>query len=300
MANKKVVGKCKLCGKSAELCLSHILPAFAFRWLKKRSGSGGHIRNIELPNRRVQDGVKEHWLCVECEQLFSVEEAAFASKVFHPFDRGEIPIRYGPYMLRFCTSVSWRVLKFAFGRNPEATYSPAQLSLVEQAEKRWRDFLLGRVRHPGEFEQHLIAWSTISETSIPNLPTNMNRFLTGPITLDIVGSGQRLMTFAKLGPFMIFGHIQSRKRTWEGSKIGLKDGKFPSQKYVLPPALLPLFHEKAGLIGDGWSKLSDQQAQLIDETILAKGEQFFDTPQGQAVLADAEMFGINSVMRKKS
>lgn len=300
MAKDAVTGQCKLCGSTAELCLSHILPAFVYRWLKKRSGAGGHIRNSDSPNRRVQDGVKEHWLCVACEQMLSADETAFANGIFHPFSRGEVPVTYGPYMLRFCTSFSWRVLKFAFGKNPDARYSNEQATLIEEAENRWRGYLLGRARHPDKFEQHVIPWGTISETTIPDLPQNINRFLSGSVTLDIVGSQTSLMTFAKLGPIMIFGHIQSTKRTWEGTKIRLTDGRFPSKEYVLPPALLPLLYEKANAITQGWSKLSDQQTKLIDETLLAKGDKFFDTPQGKAVLADAEMFGISSVLSRDS
>lgn len=300
MAKTRISGECKLCGNNGSLCESHILPAFTFRWLKKRSGANGHIRNTDSPNQRIQDGVKEYWLCVDCEALFSRDETAFANTVFHPYDAGAAHIKYSEFMLRFCTSVSWRVLKFAFGRRTDARYSIEQRQLVEQAEARWRDFLLNRVPHPGQFEQHVIPWGTIESTTIPDLPRNINRFLTGPITLDIVGSSQSLMTFAKLGPFMIFGHIQCRKRSWEGSKISLNGGNLLPKKYVLPPSLIPLLKEKANLIEEGWSKLSDTQSRVIDENLIAKGEGFLDTPQGRAVFADAQMFGIGSVISKKS
>jgi hypothetical protein len=300
MKSKTVFGICKLCGQQARLHESHILPAFVFRWLKSRSGKNGHIRRSDVPNQRVQDGLKEFWLCGACEALFSVDETAFAKEIFHPFAAGHVPMNYSEFMLRFCTSISWRVLTYAYGRNADARYTGDQKKLVEQAEKRWRDFLLRRAPHPGAFEQHAIGWGTISETTIPDLPKNINRFVTGPVTLDIVGSDSTLMTFAKLGPIMIFGHIQVRKRTWVGSKIAVKEGKFPSKKYILPPSLIGLLNEKAGFVEEAWEKLSPKQRKLIDDNIISKGESFFDSGQGKAIIADAEMFGIGAVLAKEN
>jgi len=55
-------GQCRLCQADADLQLSHILPAFVFRWLRESAG-GNPIRNTSTPNLRVQDGLKRYWLC---------------------------------------------------------------------------------------------------------------------------------------------------------------------------------------------------------------------------------------------
>jgi len=47
---------CAFCGEHKDLKVSHVLPAFVFRWLRGRSGSG-HLRDTDNPNRRVQDGL---------------------------------------------------------------------------------------------------------------------------------------------------------------------------------------------------------------------------------------------------
>ena len=54
-------GTCRLCDTESELQLSHILPAFAIRWLRESSGTG-HVRGTAAPNLRVQDGEKRHLL----------------------------------------------------------------------------------------------------------------------------------------------------------------------------------------------------------------------------------------------
>jgi hypothetical protein len=63
-------GTCAFCGEHKSLKDSHVLPAFVYRWLRTRSGTG-HIRNTENPNRRVQDGLKFPWLCGDCESQFN-------------------------------------------------------------------------------------------------------------------------------------------------------------------------------------------------------------------------------------
>ena len=77
-------GICRLCQQEAGLKLSHILPAFAFRWLKDSAGNA-YIRRGMEPNRRVQDGLKYYWLCSSCEGLLNLSETAFATNLFYPY-----------------------------------------------------------------------------------------------------------------------------------------------------------------------------------------------------------------------
>ena len=74
---------CRLCGATKELQESHILPGFVFRW-KKETSATGYLRFGQQPNLRVQDGVKLHLLCRDCEQRFNNWETEFANRIFHP------------------------------------------------------------------------------------------------------------------------------------------------------------------------------------------------------------------------
>jgi hypothetical protein len=90
-------GRCRLCDSEAELLESHVIPAFVFRFLKQ----GGPIRNSRTPNRRVQDGDKEYWLCSSCEGLFNKDETAFATKLFHPHsNKPDLRSSYESWLLR--------------------------------------------------------------------------------------------------------------------------------------------------------------------------------------------------------
>lgn len=291
-------GICAFCGQQKRLCESHVLPAFAFRWLRGRSGSG-HIRNTENPNRRVQDGLKFAWLCADCEAQFSRYETAFASKLFHPWHEGKLHIRYSEWLLKFCVSVSWRVLRFARGRNKEAKYTAEQHTLLDEAEARWRAFLCDDAPHPGKFEQHLLIFDLVKETTLEDLPSNFNRFMTGAITLDIVASKTMLMTYAKMGRFTIFGIVQKGSGKWEGTKVHVKDGIIKPGKFVLPSALIGLFREKASLHDKAMDAISPTQRAKIDQHVLDNLDQFAKSDQFASIAADAQMFGEAAVIWKK-
>lgn len=268
-----VQGICAFCGTKAELRQSHVLPAFVFRWLRSRSGKG-YIRHTESPNRRVQDGLKLPWLCEICEGHFGKYEAAFAAKVFHPCHDAKYRIPYKEWMLKFCVSVSWRVLKYARGRNIGAQYSDEQNRLMDEADARWRAFLNDQVPHPARFEQQLIIFDFVKDTTIADLPNNFNRFMTGAVTLDIVGSERSLMTFAKMGRFMIFGIIQKGPNRWEGTKIHVKDGILQPGKFIIPAGLLELFRDKANYSRVSMTQISDRQRAKIDKNIIENFKSF--------------------------
>jgi hypothetical protein len=284
------VGVCAFCASSAPLQQSHVLPAFVYRWLRKRSGNG-HIRDTENPNRRVQDGLKFPWLCTDCEARFNGYETAFATKVFHQWLAGNHLVAYDEWMLKFCVSVSWRVLRFARGRNKDAQHSPQQHVLMDQAEVRWRDFLIDRAPHPASFEQHLLIVDEVHSSTIRDLPTNTNRFLMGGVTLDIVGSERSLMTFAKMGRFMLFGMIQKGHTTWQGTKIHVRQGVLKPGPVTVPAGLLDLIREKAAHSAAAMDKISPTQRAKIDQNVRDNLDAFAASEQFASIAADMRMFG---------
>ncbi len=289
---------CAFCANCGPRLNSHVLPAFVYRWLRNRSGTG-HIRDTDNIDRRVQDGIKLPWLCAKCENLFSKYETAFANNVFYPWLKEEKPIVYDERLLKFCTSVSWRVLRFARGQNKDAKYTPEQEELMDRAEQRWRDFINGLVAHPGDFEQHLVIFNVIENTSLSDLPTNMNRFMTGAVTLDIVGSERSIMTFAKLGRFMIFGLIQGNKKAWQGTKIHVSNGFLKPDNVSIPGGLLYMFKEKAALAAAAVDSMSPRQRAKVDLHIRGNLDQFLESELFAAIKADARMFGENAVIWKE-
>jgi hypothetical protein len=286
---------CAFCEEQAELRESHVLPAFVYRWLRGRGGVG-HIRNSESPNRRVQDGLKLKWLCSACEGRFSRFETAFATKVFYPWIDGNHRIAYDDMLLKFCVSISWRVLKFAYGYNKDATYSTEQRDAIAKAAARWKRFLLDQEPHPAQFEQHMLIFDIAEESTVPDLPVNFNRYMTGAITLDIVGSTRSMMTFAKLGRFIIFGMIQKGPGTWDGTKIHVKHGLLKPGKITVPAGIADLLRDKANYAISAMSSISPAQKAKIDANFRNNIDAYTGSDHFRAMQADFEMFGGNAFL----
>jgi hypothetical protein len=209
---------------------------------------------------------------------------------------GNNSVPYGDWMLKFCVSVSWRILRFARGRNKDANYTSDQNLLMDQAEARWRDFLKNVAPHPASFEQHLLIFDEITETSIDDLPSNINRFLMGGVTLDIVGSERSLMTFAKMGRFMLFGIIQKGAGTWEGTKIHVRHGTLRPGRFTVPAGILGLIREKAGHFAAAMDSISPTQRAKIDNHIRDNLDIFAGSDQFVSIMADFRMFGRDAVL----
>ena len=200
-------GQCLLCAAESELQLSHVLPAFVFRWKRESSGNG-HMRCGSSPNKRVQGGVKRRWLCTSCEGLLSCSETAFATKLFHPYTSGESTrIIYDEWLLRFCVSVSWRVLQFHKEENSLKGYEPDAIAHIAQAESVWKEFLLGRQPHPEQFEQHLIPFVAMESISFPKdeVFPNLNRYLMRTVEMDLCRGRKAIYVYANsVGlPFLV-------------------------------------------------------------------------------------------------
>jgi hypothetical protein len=291
--------QCALCGKASELCESHILPAFAYRWLKEDSVTG-HMRFSEQPNLRVQDGLKRKLLCRKCDNdIVGIHEKELSENLFRPWLNEHKRIRYGKYLLKFAASVSWRVLTFCIQEGLKGNYSSAQLALIKRAEAQWRGFLLDQNPHPGEFEQHFFIYGNVVAANSPDLPPNINRFARNSIMMDLIGSKNSLYTFAKLGPFFLFGHIQPSNHIWRGSKVHINSGDFPANRIVLPKQLWPVFVEKAKLQSGVTDSISQRQFNKIQESIADNLDKAAKSGSFAAALKDADLFGEEVIIRKR-
>lgn len=285
-----VMGVCKLCGRDADLQLSHVLPAFVFRWQRESSGNG-HIRSTAEPDRRVQDGLKFHWLCSECEQRLSGWERQFASNLFHPYlTRSGERFAYGPWMLKFCASISWRVLTYAFDKDSLGSWSVQDQARAKDAEKVWREFLLGARAHPGEFRQHVLPLDVMSSAT-GDLAPNMNRYLTRAIHLDIVSGSKIAFTYSKLGRWAIFGSILEPTGAWGGTKVNANEGVVGPTSYTVPVSLRDYWNEKARNVSAALASVSDKQRQKIETGFKNNLDRFVGSDAFAAMQADVDMFG---------
>lgn len=285
------IGNCLLCSEQAELQHSHVLPAFVFRWQRKTSANG-HIRTGHEPNKRVQDGLKQHWLCANCEDLFSKSEGQFANRLFRPYtsDGGQT-IQYTSWLAHFCASVSWRVLKHY---QQESNLSDTPQMLLEQmqsAESTWRKFLLGELTNPGKHQLHLVPMDEIASTSM-DLPANINRYLLRAIHMDLCQGNDLMFTYAKMGRFIVLGFVHEPQPShWKGTKVHINEGTVGPKKYVLPTEFGKYLMQKAHSVREALDSINENQQAKIDKAFKANIGRYAESDACRAMSADISMFG---------
>ena len=284
-------GQCHLCHCNAELQLSHVLPAFVFKWLRESSGNG-HLRASDAPNLRVQDGIKLHLLCASCEELLSRPEGTFASQLFLPYTKGTQQIfRYSNWLMQFCTSISWRVLQFYLERQSWEGWTPESLAQIAEAEIVWREVLLGKRQHPGTYQQHILPLDRI-ESSTGEFAPSINRYLMRAVQVDICRGNESIFTYAKLGRFIILGFIhEPNMASWRGTKVHANEGIIEPREYVVPGALGHYLNEKAAKMSAALAGMSDAQHAKVDKAFRGNVDRYVDSDAFAAMQADVDMFG---------
>jgi hypothetical protein len=288
------VEKCKLCLKERELQESHIVPSFVYKWMKETSATG-YMRFGQAPNKRSQDGYKARWLCCECEQLLNVWETQFATQIFHPINReGSVKIRYSDWLLKFCASLSWRVLLMMKEKEYLKDFSEAQRKAVDAALITWAAFLLGEDSNPGRFEQHMVVFDAIDPdgTTLQDMPPNFNRYILRTVDLDVVRSESIAFVLSKMGKFFVLGFIDAKyPRQWVGTKINANSGTINGSNYTLPRQFGDYLIEEARRYADIYAKISDTQRDRIDQTMWQNIDRVARSGSFAAMQHDVQMAG---------
>lgn len=286
-------GICRLCGTATALRESHIVPAFIYRWLKDTSGTG-YLRGGAAPNQRMQDGLKAYWLCGACEMHFSAWETAFANQVYFPVANSSARnIRYGEWMLKFCMSLSWRVLTF-IQENGNLDHLSSELAATSLlARDSWASCLLGRAPHPGVFEQHMILVDEIARHTGGDLPPTINRYLLRTVDIDVAGSTKESLVYVKLPHVIVLGIIRVPKiDQWVGTKIHVKKGFVGPARTVVSATLFNFIVDRAnGAAATMKNGISEIQRKKIDASFAAKEAEFPDTGTFKAMAADIRLSG---------
>ena len=287
-----VFDQCALCAGSSDLQASHIIPGFVIDWFRETSATG-HFRFSQSPNRRVQDGLKPRMLCWNCEQLFSSWEAKFAGQCFVPINDGRVSnVTYGPWMLKFVTSVSWRVLRM-FAANGSLSGFPKHVeSQINDALHEWAQFLLGHQPDPGPHEQHMFVVDVVEGTSITNAPPNISRYLARAIDLDVARNQDSAMSYAKMGKFVLFGFVAMKyPRRWKGTRLNVQQGRFGERDIELPSGVRDFIFERARLAAEKYSQVSERQQTKIRQSYERDLDRAARSETFRAMHHDVLMFG---------
>ena len=293
-------GQCRLCLKQGKLENSHIIPSFLYRWLKETSGTG-FLRFGRSPNRRVQDGYKDYWLCPNCEDLLSKWETEFAEKVFHPLVSGQAStFQYQDWLLKFGVSLSWRVLLY-IKETADLSHFPERLRQeTDKALARWAAFLLGQESHPAKYEQHMLPLDIIAGYTGGEMPPNINRYLLRSVDIDAVCSGSEAFVYVKLPHVLLVGFVHiKRPREWQGTKIHVRHGTLGAQNYVLPKEFGEYVMDQAQRLKELQESISEAQNKKIEESFGKVIDKLPLSGSFKAMHADVQLFGQDALLKKK-
>jgi len=287
-----VKGRCRLCEQEAELAESHIIPSFIYKWLKESSVTG-HFRFGETVNRRVQDGFKTYLLCHDCENRFGAWENAFAQKIFMPLHEDRIMSTYGPWLLKFCASISWRILTFFKDSLDLKHFSPEMLKSADDALNIWREFLLDKKPNPDKCEQHMLPFrGFITDRNDSELPSNFNRYVSRSVDIDAACSKSQAYVYAKMCRILLIGFIQmDHRERWRDTKVHAKHGTLEKQHYSIPIDVRNFMYYKARKAQKVSRTMSTRQWNKVGKDYERNLDKFPDSEMFRAITHDFILFG---------
>lgn len=269
-----MVGECALCGNVDTLKLSHIIPKFVFRYLKKDSFTG-RLRQISDPNRPIQDGDKQELLCGVCEERFSAKETKFTNNIYHPFKQsGFTETTYEEGWLHyFITSVNWRTLlldiaSFEHDEDQSNKITDKQLAQLKKAEKIMREYLLGERREIDSIENHIFFFDTIESAGGGVAHLDIYSALHGSaFGYTVVNSLGAIYVFANLTGILIVTVIKKHsKEVWKNTYVKLSAGKIKTPQIVKESPLTGEFFFLAEQRETFMGAMSDKQKnQILDK-----------------------------------
>lgn len=235
--------QCALCRRSRTLRLSHIVPAFAGRYLKETS-STGYLRSMVNPNLRRQDLGKRFLLCGECEELFSGWETVFSTEAFPKLQDDDFTeLAYGAWFLKFAVSLTWRTL--VSEKSPLLHDFPQFRQKVETTLENWRLFLLGERKKPGT-EHHLFVIAGIPEKLPPDLHPKFLHYLLRSIDATEAVSARTLAVYVKMLRLFFYAPITPAFPSgWKNTRIHPGNARLISPQVVAMRGFFDLLKSRA-------------------------------------------------------
>lgn len=282
--------KCALCGEEKEIQLSHIIPKFIGRHLKKTSV--GNIRSTEDPNKTVQDLEKHYLLCHDCEERFSASERWFANNVFYPWKKDQkTEFEYNSYFHYFITSLSWRSLYLdIMNYVRDGDVDVQKLQIMIDAEKKMKDYLLGKKKDIGGIENHVLFFERIEKIGAQcddAFYLNPHMRIHRSVSSYTHYSDDTVFTISNLmGIVLVTLYEKGNREIWDGTKIEKGEGKIIVANQSVTSVIGNEFKYWMKLVEEQQDKISDAQKQKIVQRIKDIGEDIKNYDMYQDFLDD--------------
>ena len=195
-------------------------------------------------------------------------------------------------MLKFTTSVSWRVLRFFDAIGYLTGCTDHIITRFNHALSEWSRFLLNDAPHPGRHEQHMFLGGVIECTSIANLPPNINRYLARAIECNVAVTQDSATTYAKMGKFVLFGFVEMpHPRRWKGTKLHIRNEAFGQTDVEMPHTVLDFIFTRARRKAERYSQISPRQQERIRKSYEQNLDHAIQSKTFRALHHDVLFFG---------
>lgn len=275
------MSRCALCLEERPVCISHIVPAFVGRYLKVTSATG-FLRGAVNPNVRQQDVTKEPLLCGECEQRFGVCEREFSLNAFPKIrDDNFTDLPYGPALLKFAVSLSWRVLVSECSN--VLSEVPQFTNQVNKTLEDWRVFLLGR-KNRVDSEHHLFVFAGIPESVPPGMHPKILHYLLRCIDATPVVGKRTMAVYVKLMRAMFYSPIApASPRGWMNTRIHNGHARLTAPQRIDMPGFGDFLNSR---VQEAFAKpLSQNQIDKIKQAMLKNPERALSSESYRVHLA---------------
>lgn len=263
-----VLKQCALCLQDKQLQTSHIIPAFAGRYLKETSATG-YLRAGSDPNIRRQDVPKEPLLCKDCEQTFSTFEREFHRKAFPLVQRDDYrELEYDLWLLKFAVSINWRIL--TVDRVMLEADVPHFKHAIASALENWRLFLLGKRRQPGG-EHHLFVVAGVPASMSKNVhPRTLDYFLRSVDATALV-TDKWIGVYGKIIRSIFYSPVVPPSAPgWKNTRIHAGPGRLISPQELSMPGLMEFLQARITQVHS--QGVSERQRKKISEAMLKNPE----------------------------
>ncbi len=278
-------GICKLYQCECDLRESHIYPKFVIDHFKK-TGSR-FIRPFDMPNKRMQDGLKKYYLSERAEQEFGKREKWFAENIFRPYLSGEKKqFQYDENLYYFSLSFLWRVLINQL-ELPSIKALP-YYQLLEEVELEWRNFL-SAYQYPENPPKINLLFTDRVKSHDLGVP-GVDYYFTRTLDSTIVSNDRNdfIVVYGKFLRFVFWVTIKTKSDVNnEFLLVNPIGGTFHIPQQLKDDGMGSFFMNRIKEI-EALPKPSESQQNLIVKEILKNPEQFATSDAGQAIYNDHE------------
>lgn len=275
-------GHCRLYDREEELMKSHIIPKFAFDYMKK---TGGYFRAFSNPNVRVQDGPKKYLLSADAEQEFSKRERWFANNIFFPYQKGEKnKFEYDENLGYFVVSVLWRVLLGQMDH--DSVSKESKLDFLSEVAEEWKDFLANGKKPVKFTDLNIFLTDRLAST-----PSTNNRiadvYFSRAIDATVIANKNctTVGIYVKFLRFVVWSIVKGEPTKGKGIKINLSKGSLSTPQIINDDYFGNfLFHRVQEL--ESLPSMSKQQEQKTIDEIIKNEDKFWNSDAAHALMND--------------